>query len=487
MTYIKSRKGETKPIAENFFLGTGYPLFVGVLTLVGYVTGAEMYLNAVNMLLLSLGVLITRSALPLIPAFSMYIFQISTVNSPEEHVGSLYYHSPVVIGVMIGGILLVLITLVYIIAQKGGFSKQNLLSLPLLTPSFLLASAFLTNGAFCPEQSFADVLYGAIIAAEYFLIFYAFFIGLRGESAERLIDYTVFSAAVMALLLSAETLHLYLTREGLFKGGEIVKEQILYGWGMWTMAGQHLAVTIPLCFLGVMRRYKTAFCLTAATLAMISTVMTLSRNALLVGGAAFVLCIGAACFIGKSKRLLRRILPFGIGTLLLILIAFGGRIFTLLQDYLRRGLSDNGRFELWAHGIESFLTYPLFGKGFFGIQRELSHGCAEGFSFYPRMMHNTVVQLLGSMGITGLFAYGYYRYKTLFAFIRRPTLEKTMLGATLLVMIAASMIDNFLFLPKHLIFYSIVLAVAFALDSGDFANKPNLKYLKGNEQNDISQ
>ena len=86
------------------------------------------------------------------------------------------------------------------------------------------------------------------------------------------------------------------------------------------------------------------------------------------------------------------------------------------------------------------------------------------------MMHNTPIQLLGSMGIFGFLAYGYYRFETLRPFIKRPTLDKCMLGATLLVIIVGSLIDNFLFLSKHLLFYPIVLAVAFKLAESEGDN-----------------
>ena len=449
--------------ANAFYLGLGYPLFVGAMTLLGYVTGTELYLNAVNTLFLAVGLLITESALPLIPTFMMYVFQTSLINSPENNIGSDYYHDPMVIGVMAGLILTILSISVYIFIKNGRFSKINLATLPFPLAAAFLSFAFIFCGAFCPRWTAYDTLYGVIMASEYFLIFYFFFIGLRGENTERLIDYTTASGAVTALLLSAETAHLYITSDTLIVGGEIVKEQVLYGWGMWTMAGQFLALTIPLCFLGVMRGKRVWFFFSAATLALISAVMTLSRNGLLVAGAAYFASALACCFVGKRKRIFRIALPIGIAAALLIIVFYREELLSLLSDYIDRGFSDNGRFSLWGHGIKSFLSYPVFGMGFFGIQRGLAEGCAEGFSFYPRMMHNTPIQRLGSMGIFGTLAYAYYRYKTLLPFVKKPSLQKTMLGASLLVTVIASLIDNFLFLPKHLIIYSIILAVSFAL------------------------
>ena len=468
---ISNRISENlRDLLSRFFLGVGYPAFVGVITLVGYVSGWEFYLNALNMLLLVAGILLTSSALPMIPTVLMFFFQTSMKNSPEDHVGSKYYHNPWIIGTMAALMLAAVVTVIYVTYKKRGSVSELFRGLPFPLAAALLTLAFLMNGAFTEEWTFDNTLYAITVAAMYFPLFYFFVIGLRGEERERLIDYTVFSVVVTALVLSAETAHLYITNDELIRDGEIIKEEVVYGWGMWTMAGQFLSVTIPICFLGVVRGKYRWLSFGAAALATLSAVMTLSRNSLIIGCGAFAVCAIICCFVGRSVKAFRIITPLGVLALLVLAFLFREKLVTLLADYLDRGLSDNGRFELWRHGIASFIAAPLFGKGFLGIQRELFQGCPEGFSLYPRMMHNTPIQLLGSMGIFGFLSYGYYRFKTLIPFIKKPSAEKCFMGMSLLVMLLASLIDNFVFMQKHLVFYSVILAVVFTLHTDGKTN-----------------
>lgn len=455
MNFIKIKQKS----AERFFLGASYPLLVAVITVAGYISGLEFYLNILSMLILYYGILATSSVLPLAPVITMYAFSISPRNSPEPHFASDYYHSPARIFIMALTLVIAIILALFVTAERGGF--QSARPLPLARSVILLPLALLLGGSLSGEWEIENAIYALIIVALYFGIFYLFFFGFLGEEREKVVSYLIHTATAMALVLIIQTAHLYLTSDSLIVGGKIVKDEVLYGWGMWTMAGQFLAITIPPCFLGVMKMKRWWIYFIIATLALLSIVFTLSRNALLVGGAVYFISLLLSCFYSKHKKVLGISSLLLFLTLLLSLIIFSKEILTALSDYIERGFSNNGRFALWEHGIKKFLDSPLFGKGIFGLQREIDGGTPEGFTLYPRMMHNTVIQILGSLGIFGLFAYSVYRTESLVPFFKNPSVEKTLLLLTLLVLIIASLIDNFIFLPKHLIFYSITLAAAF--------------------------
>ena len=450
-------------VACNFFLSHKYPLTVAFITVLGYSFGLEFYLNLLNMLLLAFGILKTRSALPLLPVVSLYLFSISPKNSPESHFGSDFYNNAAVVSVIAVMFLACIILSLLVMRDGGVFSSLSLSDFPLLKSSLWLSGAFLFGGLLSGEWEAENLLYGGLLIAAYFGIFYFFHLAFKNENGHTVIRYLIYTAAAMAVVLILESLHLYLTNENIIKNGEIVKEQVLYGWGMWTMAGQFLAVTIPLCFLGVMKQKHWWIYFTVASLALLCIVFTLSRNALLVGGAIYILCVAFCLFFARQKRAFRIAVLCVFSIALLIFFIFSEEILTALSDYIERGFSNNGRFKLWEHGIKAFLEEPLLGKGFFGLQRDAQGGTPEGFTFYPRMMHNTQIQLLGASGIFGFLAYTVYRIGTLLPFFKKPSIEKTMLLFTLAVVILGSLIDNFLFLPKHLIFYSITLCALFKI------------------------
>ena len=139
--------------------------------------------------------------------------------------------------------------------------------------------------------------------------------------------------------------------------------------------------------------------------------------------------------------------------------------FALLYDrvmpLLSAFFSDNGRFELWQSGIESFLSSPVFGMGFYGIKfTEETFVTAE---FLPTMAHNTVVQLLGCMGLFGFLCYLFYRIATVIPFVKRPSVEKSFIGMSVLVLLLESLLDNFIFYFLPTLQYTVALAAVFAV------------------------
>lgn len=450
-------------IASDFFLSHKYPLTVALITVLGYSFGVEFYLNILNMLLLAFGILKTRSALPLVPVVCLYLFSVSPKNSPESHFGSDFYNSAAIVSVIALLFLACIVISLIVMRERGVFSSLSLSDFPLFKSSLWLSSAFLFGGLLSGEWEVENLLYGSLLIAVYFGVFYFFSLAFKKENGHTVIRYLIYTAVAMAAVLIFETAHLYITNENIIKNGEIVKEQVLYGWGMWTMAGQFLAVTIPLCFLGVIKQKHWWIYFGVASLALLCTVFTLSRNALLVGILIYILCVAFCFFFARHKRAFIITVLCVFSVALLIFAIFNKEILTALSDYIERGFSNNGRFALWEHGIKAFLEEPFFGKGFFGLQRDAEGGTPEGFTFYPRMMHNTQVQLLGACGIYGLLAYTVYRIGTLLPFFKKPSVEKIMLLFTLAVIILGSLIDNFLFLPKHLIFYSITLCALFKI------------------------
>ena len=119
---------------------------------------------------------------------------------------------------------------------------------------------------------------------------------------------------------------------------------------------------------------------------------------------------------------------------------------------MSRGFSDNGRFELWAQGIEGFLFAPIFGQGFFT-------SVSDSADFLPTMVHQTFIQILSAMGIFGLLAYLYYRVSSVLPLFKRPSIEGTMLALSVGVLLGESLLDNFIFYFIPIILYSLLMAV----------------------------
>ena len=272
------------------------------------------------------------------------------------------------------------------------------------------------------------------------------------------IDCLCRASALLSLLISLELLWLYLTDSALIAGGKIIKERIVFGWGIWNTAGSILASTIPLFFLGAVRSGKM-FYLLGATVAYVSAILTLSRNALILSTVIYFLCLFIAIVRGNIKRQARAFACTIAIAATSALAKYSRPILSLLGDYIDRGLSDNGRLALWRAGILDFLSAPLFGRGFFGTSAP-----PDFASSLPGMLHSTPIQLLASSGIFGTLSYLFYRAETL-AIALRPTPdapaphERFLLSLPLISILLGSLIDNFVFYPHQMLLPSLALAI----------------------------
>ena len=304
--------------------------------------------------------------------------------------------------------------------------------------------------------SASSLLFGVLQAVAYTMLYLFFLCGLRVEDTDELTDYFITVSAFSAVLLILQVAGIYLTSDSIIADGSVVKESIVFGWGIWNTAGVCLAVLIPMCFLGAYRAKKPYAYLALAAITFGAAVLTLSRNALLFGAIAFAFCIIVCCFGKKNRRVFVCVTAAGVLLVIGGLFLFREKISVILADFLERGFSDNGRYVLWETGINNFLDSPIFGVGFFAFVSDTF----ETVTFMPDMAHQTIVQLLSAMGIVGLVSYGFYRFKTLTLFLKRPSVEKLLLLCSVLVLLFESLLDNFVFYFLPLFHYTLSLVIA---------------------------
>ena len=445
---------------RKFFMGPIYPAVVGALMLASHILNIPFYLNFINIFLICLAFLVCDSVRPFVVVMCTYVFQVSTVTMGAAPDSPYYFLGGGRLVVVILLFCAVVASMAVFCVRNRIFTLENLRSLPILPAALALSVALLLNGAFSSAWSFSDVSFGAIQILSFVLIFYFFVLGFKKERGEELCSCFAYVSAIIALVVVLETFYMYLTSETLIVDGSVVKEQVLYGWGIWNTAGQQLVVTIPMIYYGVMKNKYPWFYFTVATLATGAAVLTLSRNALIFSVMAYGISAIIACFCGKRQKAFRILIPVGILLILAAAFLFREKILSILADYVSRGLSDNGRFDLWREGFDAFLKAPVLGSGFFGVYPDVP---LTG-DIFPWMAHNTVIEILGAMGVLGALAYGYYRFETAKVFFRKPSLEKTMLGIGILTILFGSLLDNFIFYSLPMLYYSVALAIAFHPD-----------------------
>lgn len=445
---------------DGYFKGRGYLATVCFIVLAGHLTGLEYYFNIVNMLLFCSALLLTDSIRPAVTFACTVTFQITRGHVPGYPGYSSYYFDGAKLWILIGLTVIMAACVVRFIIVNRVFAGLNFKRTPLLLSLSLLSLSFMLAGAFAPGWRPGDLLHGFCQAATYCFIFLVFYGSFKKEKGEDALSFYTYLSSMMAIILVVQAIFLYLTG-GVIEGGSIIKERIHFGWGIWTTAGIYFATLIPSVFIGVIREKHPVFYFVLATLTLFGAVLTLSRNAILFGGAAYAACVLICCFKGNNKKLFRIVAAAGLVLAMLAAVLMWDKITLVLKDLFDRGLSDNGRFKLWAMGIENFLKAPLFGNGYYSL--EVTENVVITTHFLPKMAHNTIVQILSSMGVAGICAYGFYRYKTLIPFLKRPTAAKTVLLISVLVLLGGSLLDNFIFRFYNIFHYSAALAIAFRL------------------------
>lgn len=161
-----------------------------------------------------------------------------------------------------------------------------------------------------------------------------------------------------------------------------------------------LLITLPMPFyLSLQHR---AHLIGAAVMAA-ALILSGSRSALLFGGICLLLCLWYLLRCGALSRRRMGCLAAVAGLCLLAVgpqlleLVLGSRTGAQLQD------SNSDRLQFLARAVDDFLRHPLFGVGL-GSQRnaDVFAGVDGSMVFY----HNSIAQIMGSMGLVGILAYG---------------------------------------------------------------------------------
>ncbi len=446
---------------RSFYRGYAYPVIVAVIVVFGYISGLEFYTNLINVGMFCLGLWVCDTSRPIIIFSSTLIYQISRQNSPGLPNFSHYYFTPFKLAVLIALALCIIACVVkFIVSNRLAFDINR--STPLLSGLLAFSLGFALNGVFGSGWSFAGLAYGLIQGVTFSFMFLIYYLGFKNEKREELASYFAFVSSLIALVLVVETAYIYAVG-GIVVDGEIVKEKVLYGWGIWNTAGLCLSVLIPSCFLGVALGKRVLYYYAVAALSLVAVLMTLSRNALLFGTAAFGISAVVCCFFGRGKRVSRIIVAIGAVAVAVAAVIGWDKISVLLADLFERGFSDNGRYEIWQMALENFKSAPVFGNGFYSLDT----GAFDTNKFLPKLCHQTLFQLLSATGVFGTLAYGYYRSVSLVPLFKRPSVYKTLVYMSVAVLLLESLLDNGIFLFHPILYYSAALAVAFRLHGAE--------------------
>ncbi len=431
-----------------FFESKYYPFFLFVAGLISHTFSVEI---------LGIVAVVGTTAIALFVCDNFKFLITPVIISPlmfsEKSVATgKYYDTPYVTAIICGVVFLAIFIIAHFIIYKKHFDIKAFTKSKLLWGMVALACAVFLNGCFSTnEYHISNFTYSLIFNLGIIGIFFIFATNLKKD--KNLIKYIIYIFYLMSILITLE-LFIGFTNQIEIVNGEIVKESVKLGWGMWNNIGGYLAFLLPIHFYYACssKKWGWVFYLTGLV-SFVAIVLTQSRSSLLAGGISLVISMLITCFKGNNKKFCRiiTIALASIGLIGACLIVY--KKFSSLDDYIIRFFNDNGRFEMYQHGLFNYLANPVFGGGF-------SSSYATDFRFnvfLPYRYHNTFIQMMATCGTVGIMAYLFHRYQTIKLFLSSKRLSTVFVALAIGTMLFASMFDNHLFNIYPTFAYTIFL------------------------------
>ncbi len=434
----------------GFFNGYLFPIYVALCVIIGHVYDRLSLGISLIVIAAALGFLICKDLKFFIPILLSSYFIISK-NSIENE--TLYSESAMSLYYVLGVILIISIVAHFIIYRKN-VSIKRFTSSSLFLGFALISVLFLLNGALSFETyNKQNILFGTLIAISFILPF--FLLCINTDFDKKTMDYLAYVLIIITIILLVQLIFAYKTYVVIING-TIRKESLNFGWGVSNNIGAMLGMLIPAHFyFASYKKFPLIFIISGA-LCYLSVLFTLSRAAILVSTVIFALCILALCVFNHKNKIINRIfiaLLFLVG--FCIVYKYYDKLHLLLDEIIKDGLDDSGRFEYFKDGIERFKQHPLLGAGFGN-----SHGVNDKFVIpAPEYFHNTIIQILASCGILGMIAYLIHRVETIILFFKNRSLASFFMGMSILTLLLTSLLDIHMFNIFPAIFYSVILCV----------------------------
>lgn len=399
-----------------------------------------------------------KDYLPYIPLMIFSYIAPSIKNNPSKSGNSIFLLENGGKTLIIMGCAVALFLIIRLIFDREiGFKKAVTTKYKLLGGMLFLGISYLTSGLGSATLEgfetknliFAGMQFLAMVVPYLIISF-----GVKWNKVVK--DYLAFTVLCFGLVVGAQIVFAYFTN-GVMVNGKPNNVYIFSGWGVSTNMGAMVTLAIPFAFY-YLAKDKNAFLSNVIILFLFfANALSLSRNSILVGGFLYVVC--QIITFSKSKKISTKIITALFIILLLTgVYLFNHYVFNMLGFSFANGLNSNGRDELYKHAIETFYSYPLLGGGFYGINSTLHPSEVGWNSFFPRMWHNNILQVLATGGIVCFIAYLIHRINTLKLVMKNPTIENAFIALSLLALLLMSLLDCYFFQLGPMLLYSSALA-----------------------------
>lgn len=463
-------------LLDGFLRSPAYIISISILTVICNLLQMDILLYTVVVFLAVSICLFGSDLLALMPLVILCYVAPSPQNNPGHgaNKGSIFR-------VGNGGIYLFVLlilffaALLYRLATDPDFGGWKFLRAKrqLINGMLLLSGAYLLSGLGMEEyrELFQrNLVFSLLQAASVTALYFLFTGSVKWDTVSK--EYFAWIGLCVGFVIIPQLMENYLSGRAFIDGTKIIDRELIYtGWGMHNNIGGMMAMMIPFPFYLACHRKHGWFYNGLATVLIVSVMLSCSRTSMVVGG--FVYCCCAVILLVRRKD--QRIWNLGLYLLALgvgigFAIVFYDRLRRIFDLFYEELFLISQRDNLFYYGNKQFMSHPLFGGSFFpqGKYVPWDWSTSKAFSaFFPPRWHNTIVQLGASCGMVGLLTYIIHRVETGILLLKNRTPEKTFIAIYIFCLLACSLMDCHFFNVGPVLFYSMALAFAEKISTGE--------------------
>lgn len=225
----------------------------------------------------------------------------------------------------------------------------------------------------------------------------------------------------------------------------------------YVMSRNNLSTILMFCMpfpLYLAKRWKFSPILCIFTLAALS--FTGSRGGFIFGCIEFATCAAFWVFSADSKKRKKLRLILLLVIFALAVIALFPYIYKIISGRFEKDIKEEIRFSMLLEAIEKFLKRPLSGYGLLDSDIAYETVRKKGSLTWYHMM---VPQVLGGMGLIGVFCYGYQCIGRFRLILTKYNAWSLVLGISYLGILMMSQVNPGEFVPLPFEFLTVLLFV----------------------------
>lgn len=451
-------------ILRNYFASVWYIITIVALMVLSNLFSLELLVFYLYMIFGVLATLFCKDTLPIVPIACCSYMTVSAENNYAATKDSVFFQTWFLaqfIFILVVAAIFLLARFITIVIRKKHYK------VPALMFGFaVLGFAYIVAGAFSGNYDIDAIFFGFVEIASLCGLYFYFYFTLDWDNVTKSYLFTLFVAIGFGMMFEVARMYFL---PGAVVDGVVNRGAMYTGWGTYNNVGGIAVMCLPAPFYFSVKHPRGWIFTVIGHLFFLSVLLTQSRAAMVTGTVIYAACAVFVIVKLRGSQRLKNIAVYAVAvvTAIVTMVIMRDKIGELFASIVGIGSDDNGRFEIYKDCIGDFLSAPSFGVGFYSTHGYRQWNWNLEKPFLPPRAHNTIIQMLASGGLFAFICYLVHRVETVLLIVRRPSVEKTVIGFIVAALLIVSLFDCHFFNFGPGLLYGIVLVFAERLQQSD--------------------